>query len=208
MTATNDATTESASLSPRFMFLAALALSLMMGVVDWASGYEFQFFVFYFIPITLAGWNCGLARTMVVSALCGGLWFSIDVYSGHPYSTPFYACWSAMIRITSFLINGYSVVRIKDLLVERQQAKSELRRAQTKIRTLEKLLPICGTCRRIRHDEGYVQQVEEYLSSHTDVLPALGHCMACAEQELRDAIVHAPSRVPQDDASSPSNGTA
>jgi hypothetical protein len=132
---------ESTELSPRFVFLASLALSLMLGVVDWASGYELQFFIFYFIPISLAGWNCGLARTLVVSALCGGLWFSIDVYSGHPYSSWFYACWSAMIRIASFLINGYSVVRIKELLLAERKATADLQQTLAELKALKELLP-------------------------------------------------------------------
>jgi len=181
------------NLSPRLIFLAALVLSLMMGVLDWASGYELQFFVFYFIPITLAGWYCGLARTLVVSTLCGGLWYAIDVFSGHPYSTWFFSCWSAMIRITSFLINGYSVVRIKELLLSSRKEKDDLRRALTDIAALEKLLPICATCKRVRHDEGYLQQADEYLRKHPEAFRSLGLCSACAAKRLRDNPVTLPT---------------
>ena len=154
------------TLSPRFVFLLSLLLSLMLGVVDWASGYELQFFIFYFIPISMAGWNCGLARTLAVSALCGGLWFSIDVCSGHPYSNWFYSCWSALIRIASFLVNGYSVVRIKDLLLAGRKAAADLQQAQAEVQALKGLLPICATCH------------------------------ACAEKTLRDAGIQVPSAVP------------
>ena len=177
---------DSLALSPRLAFLISALLSLMLGVVDWASGYELQFFVFYFIPITLAGWNCGLARTLAVSALCGGIWISIDVYSGHPYSNWFYTCWSAMIRIVSFLLNGYSVVRIKDLLLAKQQAAADLQQALAEAKTLKGLLPLCAICRRIRNEEGYLQQVEEYLSRHPDAFVSLGHCYECAAKALGD----------------------
>ena len=33
------------------MFAAMLVLTLMLGVTDWLSGYELQFFIFYFLPI-------------------------------------------------------------------------------------------------------------------------------------------------------------
>ena len=133
---TGDAMKDSLALSPRLAFLISVLLSLMLGVVDWASGYELQFFVFYFIPISLAGWNCGLARTLTISTLCGGLWISIDVYSGHPYSNWFYTCWSAIIRIASFLLNGYSVVRIKGLLLAKQQATADLRQTLAEAKAL------------------------------------------------------------------------
>ena len=132
--------------SPRGVFLASLALSLVLGVLDWASGYELQFFVFYFIPISLAGWCCGLARTLAVSALCGGLWFAIDVYSGHPYSSLFYSCWSAVIRISSFLLNGYSMVRIRNLVLAERQARADLQRARAEAQALRALAPRCARC--------------------------------------------------------------
>ena len=189
--AMSDTSTESSGVSPWLLFLAALTLSSMMGVLDWASGYELQFFVFYFIPITLAGWNCGLLQTLIVSALCGGLWYSIDVYSGHPYSSWFYGSWSAIIRISSFLINGYSVVRIRDLLQRSNQTKADLQRALAEIKTLEQLLPICATCKRLRNDDGYLLQIEEYLNAHAAALHALGHCDACAAKAFRDTVIEA-----------------
>ena len=188
---------EKSTLPPWYAFLAAVTLSLALGVVDWASGYELQFFVFYFLPITLAGWYCGLARTLVVSALCGGLWFSIDVYSGHPYSNWFFSCWSALIRISSFLINGYSVVRIKDLMLSKQQAASDLQHALNRVKTLEGLLPICSLCKGTRNDEGYWQRIEEYLSLHSEALLSIGHCDKCAARMLHDKGVHVYSAAPE-----------
>ena len=181
---------EKTTLPPRYAFLAALALSLALGVVDWASGYELQFFVFYFLPITLAGWYCGLRWTLAVSALCGGLWFAIDSISGHPYSTWFLSCWSALIRISSFLINGYSVVRIKELRLSKQRATSELQQALNRVKTLEALLPICSVCKGTRDDEGYWQRIEEYLNLHSEAMLSMGHCDKCAARILQDTGIH------------------
>jgi len=181
-------------LSPRAAFVLALVLSLLLGVVDWASGYELQFFIFYFIPITLAGWNCGLARTLGVSALCGGLWISIDIYSGHPYSSWLYASWSALIRIGSFLLNGYSVARIKNLVLAERQSAAELRHSAAEVKALKGLLPICAGCQRVRDDKGYWLQVEEYLRQHPDALQQHdGYCNTCEAKMLRDAGIEVPS---------------
>lgn len=183
-----------AQLSKHTVFLVAVALSLALGVVDWASGYELQFFVFYFLPITLAGWNCGLARTLCISALCGGLWFSIDIYSGHPYSNWLYAIWSAMIRVASFLANGYSVVQIKELVLSERAAAAALQQARSEVRLLQRLLPICARCKGVRDDKGYWVQLEEYLSQHTGVLVEHdGFCNACETRMLEDAGVQVPS---------------
>ena len=54
----------------------------------------------------------------------------------------------------------------------------ELRRQLDEIRTLQKLLPICVKCHKVRSDEGYWQNLEDYIRQHTDLM--LSHCL-CAE---------------------------
>lgn len=65
-----------------------------------------------------------------------------------------------------------------------------LRRQVDEIRALQKLLPICVKCHKVRSDEGYWQSLEEYLQQHTDLM--LSHCLcsACQKEvypELSDA---------------------
>jgi len=53
-----------------------------------------------------------------------------------------------------------------------------LRKQLDEIRTLQKLLPICVKCHKVRSDDGYWQNLEEYLQQHTDLM--LSHCL-CSE---------------------------
>lgn len=56
------------------------------------------------------------------------------------------------------------------------------------IRTLRAILPICSNCKKIRDDEGYWQEVESYISSHSETVFSHGICPACARKlypELR-----------------------
>src|ERR1035438_5301428 len=52
---------------------------------------------------------------------------------------------------------------------ERQQLIQSLVSAGKQVRTLTGLLPICASCKRIRDDTGYWQQVETYLSQHAEI---------------------------------------
>ena len=82
-----------------------------------------------------------------------------------------------------------SVERIKraeDALREKEKEQekliSELRDALAEIKTLKGFLPICASCKKIRDDEGYWNQLEDYISKHTDVLFTHGLCPECADK--------------------------
>jgi len=52
------------------------------------------------------------------------------------------------------------------------------------IRLLKELLPICMYCKRIRDDDDYWQQIENYLHTHTGSNFSHGICPACLEREF------------------------
>jgi len=62
---------------------------------------------------------------------------------------------------------------------ERTELIQELTDALKQVRTLTGLLPICASCKRIRDDRGYWQQVETYISSHTNAILTHGICPEC-----------------------------
>jgi len=72
----------------------------------------------------------------------------------------------------------YAIER-KDAERERERLISELSEALTQVRTLSGLLPICSSCRRIRNDEGYWEQLEEFIQEHTDADFSHGICPEC-----------------------------
>lgn len=62
---------------------------------------------------------------------------------------------------------------------ERERLVSELREALAEVKTLSGFLPICASCKNIRDDTGYWQQIESYLSEHADVEFTHGICPEC-----------------------------
>jgi methyl-accepting chemotaxis protein len=46
---------------------------------------------------------------------------------------------------------------------------------------IQGLIPICSNCKKIRDDEGYWQQVEQYISKHSDASFTHGYCPTCLE---------------------------
>lgn len=174
-------------LTPTITFIAAIVFTIMFGVIDWVSGYELQFFVFYFIPVGVAAWSCSPTRTYFIAVLCSVTWFASDWFSGHPYTHTGYLIWNTTIRLVAFLVLGYAILEIKILLEEERKISADLQKALSEVKTLSGLLPICAGCKKIRNDKGYWQQIEEYIEKHSDAHFTHGYCQQCAEKVLRDS---------------------
>lgn len=70
-------------------------------------------------------------------------------------------------------------------VTERKEAQEALKRAdETEIRQLRGFLPICAYCKKIRDDEGYWNQLEKYVSEHSQAQFSHSICPACLEREL------------------------
>jgi len=65
---------------------------------------------------------------------------------------------------------------------ERERLVAELREALDKIKTLRGLIPICASCKKIRDDKGYWNQVESYVSEHSLAEFSHGICPDCAKK--------------------------
>jgi CheY-like chemotaxis protein len=59
---------------------------------------------------------------------------------------------------------------------------TELKSALAQVQTLSGLLPICSYCKKIRDDKGYWNQLEAYLSDHSDAKFSHGICPDCQKK--------------------------
>jgi DNA-binding response OmpR family regulator len=58
----------------------------------------------------------------------------------------------------------------------------------TEVRQLESFLPICGYCKKVRDDQNYWQQIEEYINTRTGTNFSHGVCPDCIEKVLRPQL--------------------
>lgn len=63
--------------------------------------------------------------------------------------------------------------------MELQQKNDELEKAFRQIKTLRGIVPICMSCKKIRDDQGYWNQVEVYVRNHTEAEFSHGICPDC-----------------------------
>jgi sigma-B regulation protein RsbU (phosphoserine phosphatase) len=71
---------------------------------------------------------------------------------------------------------GQRIVELQTMLASRV---AEMEEALARVRQLRGLLPICSYCKKVRDDRNYWQQVEQYVSTHSDVQFSHGICPDC-----------------------------
>jgi hypothetical protein len=73
-----------------------------------------------------------------------------------------------------------AAARFDDLMNLRLLNK-ELRKALDEVKALRGILPICSSCRKVRDDAGYWQEVEVYIEQHSDLEFSHGLCEPCSK---------------------------
>ena len=71
---------------------------------------------------------------------------------------------------------------------ERERLILELRDALSKVKILSGLLPICASCKNIRNDEGYWEQVEVYIAAHSGRHSPIAFARIVSKNCIRNAM--------------------
>lgn len=82
----------------------------------------------------------------------------------------------------AYLISIRDITQKQMLLSEREKLIEELRKALDRIQTLRGMLPICSLCKKIRDDKGYWEQIETYITEHSEAEFTHGLCPECASK--------------------------
>jgi DNA-binding response OmpR family regulator len=80
---------------------------------------------------------------------------------------------------------GVRIVELQQSLADRV---IELEEALARVKQLQGLLPICAYCKKIRDDQNYWQQVENYISEHSEAQFSHSICPECYERLVRPEL--------------------
>jgi diguanylate cyclase (GGDEF)-like protein len=100
------------------VILIVLALVVMAGVwaLDFYTGYEISFSIFYLIPIVLTTWYVGREAGIVMALLCAAAWLLADLGAGQHYSHRIIPFWNAGVRLGFFLVTVLTLAPLKRTL--------------------------------------------------------------------------------------------
>lgn len=167
--------------------VAVCAGTVLLGVIDWLSGQELNFFVFYFLPVSVAAWYAGRRAAMAIAVLSALSWYLANDLGRQLSTLHTHAAWNTVIRLIAFLYIGLTISHMRELLNRELAAASALRQAHSEIKVLHGILPICAQCKKIRNDAGAWEQMEAYISAHSESRFSHGYCPECARKVMEEA---------------------
>jgi hypothetical protein len=94
-------------------------------------------------------------------------------------ATPFRGAGGTLIGIVE---DFKDISEIKRVEKEREKLIAKLQQALEEVKTLSGLLPVCASCKKIRDDNGYWNQLETYIREHSEADFTYSICPACAKK--------------------------
>jgi K+-sensing histidine kinase KdpD len=159
--------------------LSSLAVLVLIGWIDYITGYEFGFFIFYFIPVSIAAWFVGRRSGLFMACASALTWYLSDLYTDHPYSHSYFIYWEMFMRLVSFLTTALTISRIRELVDNERRLNGELVQALGEVGELQGLLPICPECGKFHADEALQEKIAKYLAERRGRVPSRHSCPEC-----------------------------
>jgi signal transduction histidine kinase len=166
----------------RLLIATTFALILMIGVVDYITGYEFSLQVFYLMPICLAvataGWRFGVEASVASTAM----WLARDLAAGAHFAGPVVSVWNALIALSTYLMVVWLLSSLITVHGEMENRVSQRTSALTdEIAERERLEK---SILEISEREGLAFALQEFASTASQHFHVVCVCRCNGEVEL------------------------
>jgi GAF domain-containing protein len=88
----------------------------------------------------------------------------------------------------AFVDQGAVAIRNASLFEAEGAARRAAEQALVEVKALRGLLPICSYCKKVRNDGNYWEQIESYISQHSEAQFSHGICPDCREGVVKDQL--------------------
>jgi len=152
---------------------SSLALAVVVLTADYLTGRAIQFPIVYAVPLGLLAW-----KQRPVLAYAGALLLPTLRLLFH---FPWHEMESLTLDAANLPITAFSLSLFIYLIDRMSRQTQELRK---RLRKLEGILHICASCKRIRNADGMYEQLESYITDHSEALFSHGLCPDCLPKYL------------------------
>jgi hypothetical protein len=192
-------------MSTRFklkVITASLANLLVLSYIVYLAGYNFLFFIFFFIPAAMCGWYLGRVTVVCMAILSGVSWCVVDILSNHHSPAELFRYANTVICFLAFAAIGLLMQRLRTSLSEQvhmrqalEKTLEELKRSTEDTRKLQSQLQVvCAWTKRI-NIEGRWVALDEFLTNQLNTKITYGVSPE-AMQEVLDNVTQ--SEAPTD----------
>lgn len=161
--------------------LAGIGNLLALSYIHYLTHYQFLFFVFYFIPVSLCGWYLGRYAVLSMAILTGVSWCFVDILSHHQYPHELFRYANSFICFLAFGTIGLLVQGLRQSVTEQirsreklEQTLRDLNQSTEEIRKLQgQLQVVCAWTKRI-NVEGKWIALDEFLTDKLNTKVSYG----------------------------------
>jgi signal transduction histidine kinase/DNA-binding NarL/FixJ family response regulator len=175
--------------------ILVLLLTAAIALVDYATGIEIAFSLFYLLPVSLISWRRGLYHGLGFALLCSALWFFMEEMGGRTYSHWLISYWNAAVRGGIFLITAVLLSTLRkttraadearDAALAASSAKSDFLSAMShEIRTpLNAILAMADTLAETSMDREQAEYVRIFRQEGRKLLSLINDILDTAKVE-------------------------
>ena len=132
------------------------------------------------------------SMALIRKTMTGERWETVEIKISHCDESVHTVLWNSATLFApdaqtpvATIAQGHEITKRKLAEETLEEERRRLQQALDEVRTLRGIMPICAYCKKIRDDEGYWNQVEKYVSDHTDAKFSHGICPTCFEREMK-----------------------
>jgi len=129
---------------------AGLMATLLIGVIDYVTGYDLRLEILYLMPIGFVVWFVGKKSGFVVSAVSIVIIILSDVLSGKIFHNYLIESWNMVMLFLFFIIVTLLLSKLRITLLERTELALELQKALHEVQMTNKDLE--AFARTVSHD--------------------------------------------------------
>lgn len=145
--------------------------TLIVLVVDFYTGKNIRFPILYIIPVGIAAWYNQKTIAYILAVFLSLARFGFNIPWQETYSLSS-AGINTGVRISALVLYAYLVDR----------TSWQTRELKKRVNLLEGILPICASCKKIRNDQGNYEEMEKYISDHSEAEFSHGICPECVKK--------------------------
>jgi len=163
----------------KYHIIIGFLSTIVIGYVDYATGYELRMELFYLFPICYVTWFVGQRIGILFSVLSIISLVYSDFAAGKKYSSFAVEFWNVAMYFV-FYVMVTLLLKLRISLQQRENLLEELDNALRQNEELSGMLPICANCKKFRDDQDYRHEVESYMGKHTSREFSQSLCTECA----------------------------
>ena len=168
---------------------SVVALMLTVGALDYITGWELSFSVFYTVPVAVAAWYLGRRMTWTVAFTCALVWLAVNALAGQQYHNPLIPYWNTLVRFAFFVIIAEVLLALRMTLAALRSLIGELEATAAREMELSRTDSLTGA----RNARAFYEAVEVELqrSRRYNRSMCIAYLDADGFKAINDSLGHA-----------------